>query len=357
MSDTFKFGDLAMVVWCLLVVWMIWKNLRGEPTSVNPTEEADLPAVIREWQSDTSVFDQPELFGYRVYSQQHDRCVEAGDLIDEAPAAERRALLSRIILSYHDATSHLARRLKELGVTSSTSAALLIDHSGSMRRKSGNGPEYASWPGPVVDQDSGAALAAGLAISIATALEECGSAVEILGFTTSEWKGGKTRLDWLASSKPPRPGRLNDLLHIVYKRSDETPVAHYSPRLDALLRTALLKENIDGEAIAWARSRLLAQRAADRLLIYISDGAPVDDSTLKENGPSYLERHLLHVVNDIERRRDLRIVGIGIGYDLHRYVPQFVALKPGEAFVDQKLDALAGMIAGPSRPVMAQPIG
>ncbi|WP_287958443.1 hypothetical protein [Filomicrobium sp.] len=215
-----------------------------------------------------------------------------------------------------------------------------------MNRKAGTGPEHKSNRGFVVAADSGAVIAAGVAISVAVALENCGATVEILGFTTGEWCGGKSRQDWLKAGKPSRPGRLNDLLHIIYKRADETSVAACSQRLEWLLYPHILKENIDGEAIAWARARLLARPASDRLLIVVSDGAPVDDSTLHENGPRYLDHHLTHVIEELERHNDPRIVGIGIGYDVSRYISKSVTIKGDGSSLEQQLPTIANLIAG-----------
>lgn len=188
-------------------------------------------------------------------------------------------------------------------------------------------------------------LAAGGAIVIAIALEKCGARTEVLGVTTCKWRGGKSREDWIEAGKPARPGRLNDLLHLIYKRADEAPDTHWADLLEALLFPPYLKENIDGEAIAWARSRLLAQPAVNRLLIIISDGAPVDDSTLAENGPSYLERHLLHVIEDIECRGDLKIIGVGIGYDMSQYISRSIALGGKNPGLEDQVAAIADLIA------------
>lgn len=333
--------DLVALALVVLLILMSWRSSR--PGVRTQTEVDDLPAVEVEWNPSFSVFDQPEKFGYTAYTRKHDRIVDARDLPAEPGAEERGRLLDQIVRSQAEATSHLARRLREMGVNRHMCASVLIDHSGSLRPKVGE-------PGPVggtvVAADSGAALAAAIAVSLAEALEDCGAATELLGFTTGEWKGGKSRLDWINAGSPQRPGRLNDLLHIVYKGVEERSVADCIPRLAHLLNPVLLKENIDGEAIAWARSRLLATFASDRLLVVISDGASVDDSTLYENGPSYMERHLLHVLGDIERRRDLRVVGIGIGHDLSRYIPNSVAITSQVGFDDRGVDAVATLIAG-----------
>ena len=145
------------------------------------------------------------------------------------------------------------------------------------------------------------AIAAICADILARTLERCGVATEILGFTTRGWKGGQSREAWLAAGRPPNPGRLNDLRHIVYKRADE-PYRRARRNLGLMMREGLLKENIDGEALLWAHNRLIARPEERRILMVISDGAPVDDSTASANGGSYLERHLRQVIDWIETR-------------------------------------------------------
>lgn len=314
----------------------------------------DLPAVKIEWQHDVSVFDEPEKFGYQIYTDRHDRVVEAANFPRKPGVDERRNLLNRHIGLNAEATNRLAALLRERGIGSTTCTAILIDHSGSMRRKVGTRRGQKIEPEIIVSDHSGAAFAAGVAVSIALALEKCGASTELLGFTTGDWRGGQSRRDWIEAGKPKYPGRLNDLLHIIYKGADETSVAECSDRLEAFLRPALLKENIDGEAIAWARGRLLAQSVSDRLLIVISDGAAVDDSTIHENGRSYLHRHLYRVVVDITRRRDLRIFGIGIGYDISLYFPQSVSTGPNEQDFSNKIDAVADLISGRNAKSMAK---
>jgi cobaltochelatase CobT len=142
--------------------------------------------------------------------------------------------------------------------------------------------------------------------------------VEILGFTTKAWKGGQAREAWLAAGKPPNPGRLNDLRHIIYKPAD-APWRRAKRSLALMMREGLLKENIDGEALAWAHRRLLVRPERRRILMMISDGAPVDDSTLSVNTGSYLEQHLRQVIDEIEMRSPVELMAIGIGHDVTRY--------------------------------------
>jgi cobaltochelatase CobT len=164
---------------------------------------------------------------------------------------------------------------------------------------------------------------------LARTLERCGVKVEILGFTTKAWKGGLAREKWVAQGKPPQPGRLNDLRHIVYKGAD-TPWRRARKNLGLMLREGILKENIDGEALQWAHDRLASRPEQRRILMVISDGAPVDDSTLSVNPGSYLERHLRDVIEWIEMRTPVELVAIGIGHDVTRYYRRAVTIMDAE---------------------------
>jgi cobaltochelatase CobT len=191
-----------------------------------------------------------------------------------------------------------------------TCVALLIDNSGSMRGR------------PI-------AVAAMSADILARTLERCGVKVEILGFTTRAWKGGQSREAWLRAGKPPGPGRLNDLRHIVYKPAD-APWRRARANLGLMLREGLLKENIDGEAVLWAHSRLQARSEQRRILMVISDGAPVDDSTLSANPGNYLEKHLREVIEWVETRSSIELLAIGIGHDVTRYYRRAVTISDPE---------------------------
>src|SRR5688572_32362320 len=155
-------------------------------------------------------------------------------------------------------------------------------------------------------------IAATCADILTRTLERCGVQTEILGFTTRGWKGGQSREAWLSEGRPPHPGRLNDLRHILYKRADE-PYRHSRKSLGLMMREGLLKENIDGEALLWAHRRLIGRAEQRRILMVISDGAPVDDSTLSVNSGHYLERHLREVIAEIEARSPVQLIAIGIG--------------------------------------------
>lgn len=200
-----------------------------------------------------------------------------------------------------------------------TVVSLLIDNSGSMRGR------------PITI----AALSAEL---LARTLERCGVKVEILGFTTKEWRGGAARKMWSNSGKPSLPGRLNDLRHIIYK-SAEQPVSRTRLHLALMLKEGLLKENIDGEALLWAHARLLARAENRRILMVISDGAPVDDSTLSLNSGDYLDRHLREVIGFIQERSPVELLAIGIGHDVRRYYKNAIMLddvdKLGETLLGE----------------------
>ena len=202
-----------------------------------------------------------------------------------------------------------------------TVVTLLLDNSGSMRGR------------PIT-------VAATCADILARTLERCGVKVEILGFTTRAWKGGQSREAWLAAGKPANPGRLNDLRHIIYKSAD-APWRRARKNLGLMMREGLLKENIDGEALDWAHKRLLARSEQRRILMMISDGAPVDDSTLSVNPGNYLERHLRWVIEEIEQRSPVELIAIGIGHDVTRYYRRAVTIVDAEELGGAMTDKLA----------------
>jgi cobaltochelatase CobT len=177
---------------------------------------------------------------------------------------------------------------------------------------------------------------------LARTLERCGVKVEILGFTTRAWKGGQSREQWLAAGKPANPGRLNDLRHIVYKSAD-APWRRARKNLGLMLREGILKENIDGEALLWAHNRLLPRGEDRRILMVISDGAPVDDSTLSVNPGNYLERHLRDVIEWIEARSPVELVAIGIGHDVTRYYRRAVTIVDADQLGGTMMEQLAAL--------------
>jgi cobaltochelatase CobT len=212
-----------------------------------------------------------------------------------------------------------------------TVVSLLIDNSGSMR---GRPITVAAMTGDI----------------LARTLERCGVKVEILGFTTRMWKGGQSREHWIAGGKPSNPGRLNDLRHIVYKSAD-APWRRARKNLGLMLREGILKENIDGEALLWAHQRLIGRPEQRKIMMVISDGAPVDDSTLSVNPGNYLEHHLRQVIDWIELRSPVELIAIGIGHDVTRYYRRAVTLVDVEQLGGTVLEQLAALFEEDSAPV------
>lgn len=204
-----------------------------------------------------------------------------------------------------------------------TCVTLLLDNSGSMRGR------------PI-------SIAAICADVLARTLERCSVKVEILGFTTRAWKGGQSREKWLAAGRPQQPGRLNDLRHIIYKGAD-APWRRSRDNLGLMMKEGLLKENIDGEALEWAHRRLAGRREARKILMVISDGAPVDDSTLSVNPASFLEKHLRDVIAMIEKRKQVELLAIGIGHDVTRYYGRAVTITDVEQLAGAMTEQLAAL--------------
>jgi cobaltochelatase CobT len=198
-------------------------------------------------------------------------------------------------------------------------------------------------------------VAATCADILARTLERCGVKVEILGFTTRAWKGGQSRESWLAAGKSANPGRLNDLRHIIYKSAD-APWRRARKNLGLMMREGLLKENIDGEALDWAHRRLLARTEQRRILMMISDGAPVDDSTLSVNPGNYLERHLRWVIEEIELRSPIELIAIGIGHDVTRYYRRAVTIVDAEELGGAMTEKLAELFEEDGVPELARPL-
>jgi cobaltochelatase CobT len=310
------------------------------------SEEAGEAPRPREGKSN----DRP-VTDYKAYTQKFDEVVTAEELCDAEELTRLRAYLDKQLAHLQGVVARLANRLQrrlmaqqnrswqfdlEEGALDparlpriiidpyqplsfrqesdvnfrDTVVTLLIDNSGSMRGR------------PIT-------VAATCADILARTLERCGVKVELLGFTTRAWKGGLSREAWLQSGKPAAPGRLNDLRHIIYKAAD-APWRRARKNLGLMMREGLLKENIDGEALDWAHKRLLARPEQRKILMVISDGAPVDDSTLSVNAGNYLERHLRHVIAEVETRSPVELIAIGIGHDVTRYYRRAVTIVDAE---------------------------
>jgi cobaltochelatase CobT len=204
-----------------------------------------------------------------------------------------------------------------------TIVTLLIDNSGSMRGR------------PIT-------IAAICADILSRTLERCAVKVEILGFTTKNWKGGQSREKWNVTKKIPNPGRLNDLRHIIYKSAD-APWRQSKKNIGLMLKEGLLKENIDGEAILWAYNRIKKRKEERKIIMVISDGAPVDDSTLSVNSGDYLEKHLKQTVKFIEDKTDTEILAIGIGHDVSRYYSKAIKITDVQELGDVMFDQLSNL--------------
>ncbi|MBZ8119011.1 cobaltochelatase subunit CobT [Roseovarius sp. LXJ103] len=228
--------------------------------------------------------------------------------------------LARIVAS---PTTPLSFKVEKDTEFRDTVVTLLLDNSGSMRGR------------PI-------SIAAICADVLARTLERCNVKVEILGFTTRAWKGGQSREAWLAEGRPQLPGRLNDLRHIIYKSAD-APMRRTRANLGLMMKEGLLKENIDGEALEWAHRRMMARREARKILMVISDGAPVDDSTLSVNPANYLEKHLRDVIGLVEKRRAVELLAIGIGHDVTRYYDRAVTITDVEQLAGAMTEQLAAL--------------
>ena len=308
--------------------------------------------------------DLPANFDYKVFTEAFDEIVAAQDLCDEEELTRLRAYLDAQLKGLQGIVTKLANRLQrrlmaqqnrswdfdqEEGMLDAARLARVVASPGhSLSYKIERDVEFKDTVVTLLIDNSGSmrgrpiSIAAISADVLARTLERCGVKVEILGFTTRAWKGGQGREAWLAAGKPAHPGRLNDLRHIVYKKADE-PYRRGRKNLGLMMREGLLKENIDGEALLWAHARLLARQEDRRILMVISDGAPVDDSTLSVNSAGYLEAHLRKVIEWIERQSPVQLVAIGIGHDVTRYYRRAVTIMDVEQLGGAMIDQLAGL--------------
>jgi cobaltochelatase CobT len=303
-------------------------------------------------------------FDYKAYTTAYDEVIEATELCDEEELTRLRAYLDQQLIHLQGAVTKLANRLQrrlmaqqnrswdfdqEEGLLDSARLArVVIDPMHSLSYKIERDTDFRDTVVTLLIDNSGSmrgrpiSIAAICADIMARTLERCGVKTEILGFTTRAWKGGQSREKWLSDGRTPTPGRLNDLRHIVYKRADE-PWRRARKSLGLMMREGLLKENIDGEALLWAHARLIARSEDRKILMVISDGAPVDDSTLSVNSGSYLEKHLRQVIGWIEGRSPVQLVAIGIGHDVTRYYARAVTIMDAEQLGGTMVEQLAGL--------------
>jgi cobaltochelatase CobT len=308
--------------------------------------------------------DLPDTFDYKPFTVEFDEVVEATELCDFEELDRLRAYLDSQLTGLQGVVTRLANRLQrrlmaqqnrswdfdqEEGLLDAARLARVVISPGhSLSYKVEQEQEFKDTVVTLLIDNSGSmrgrpiSIAAISADIMARTLERCGVKVEILGFTTRAWKGGQSREKWLGSNKPATPGRLNDLRHIVYKKADE-PYRRARKSLGLMMREGLLKENIDGEALLWAHERLLARTEDRRILMVISDGAPVDDSTLSVNSAGYLEMHLRKVIDWIERQSPVQLVAIGIGHDVTRYYKRAVTIMDVEQLGGTIIEQLADL--------------
>jgi cobaltochelatase CobT len=311
-------------------------------------------------------FSDVERWDYKVFTSQFDEIMNAENLCDAEELTRLRNFLDQQLAPVQGLVARLANKLQRLLMAQQnrswdfdleeglldtarlsrvvidpmhplsfkmereiefrdTVVTLLLDNSGSMRGR------------PIM-------VAAMCADILARTLERCAVKVEVLGFTTRAWKGGQSRERWLNEGKPTHPGRLNDLRHIIYKAAD-VPGRRTRKNLGLMMREGLLKENIDGEALIWAHSRLMARPESRRILMVISDGAPVDDSTLSVNAGNYLDKHLRQVIAEIEGKSSVELVAIGIGHDVTRYYRRAVTILDAEQLAGAMTDQLIELFA------------
>ncbi len=308
--------------------------------------------------------DMPPQFEYKPYTTRFDEVVAATELCDEDELDRLRAYLDQQLVHLQGVVTKLANRLqRKLMAQQSRSwdfdqeegmldaarlARVIVNPMLSLSYKMERDTEFKDTVVTILIDNSGSmrgrpiSIAAISADILARTLERCGVKTEILGFTTRAWKGGQAREAWLAAGRPPQPGRLNDIRHIVYKQADE-PWRRAKRALGLMMREGLLKENIDGEALLWAHARLIARREDRKILMVISDGAPVDDSTLSVNSGSYLERHLRQVIGWIQTRSPVELVAIGIGHDVTRYYERAVTIMDVDQLAGTMIDQLASL--------------
>ena len=303
-------------------------------------------------------------FDYKAWTTQFDEVIAATELCDQDELARLRGYLDQQLVPLQAVVSRLANRLQrrlmaqqnrswdfdqEEGLLDAARLArVVINPMQSLSYKMEKDTEFKDTVVTLLIDNSGSmrgrpiSIAAISADILARTLERCGVKTEILGFTTRAWKGGQSRETWLAAGRPPQPGRLNDVRHIVYKQADE-PWRRARNSLGLMMREGLLKENIDGEALLWAHNRLIGRPEERRILMVISDGAPVDDSTLSVNSGSYLERHLRQVIDWIERKSPVELIAIGIGHDVTRYYSRAVTIMDAEQLGGTIIEQLAAL--------------
>ena len=330
----------------------------GEPEMGGEGDEGMLPVRPNRLPSDI-----PD-FNYLRFTEKHDEIILATELCDADELTRLRAYLDQQMQHLQGAVTKLANRLQrrlmaqqnrawdfdqeEGQLDAARLARVIVSPGQSLSYKIERDTDFRDTVVTLLIDNSGSmrgrpiSIAAISADILARTLERCGVKTEILGFTTRTWKGGQSREDWLAAGRPAHPGRLNDLRHIIYKPADE-PYRRARKSLGLMMREGLLKENIDGEALIWAHHRIINRPEERRILMVISDGAPVDDSTLSVNHGAYLDQHLRQVIEWIEKKSPVELCAIGIGHDVTRYYSRAVTIMDAEQLGGTMVEQLAGL--------------
>ncbi len=326
--------------------------------------ESETPGEAK--RPEPSLTNLPADFDYKVFTTQFDETVSAAELCDEDELDRLRAFLDKQLANLQGVVGRLANRLQRRLMAQQNRSwdfdleegyldpgrlvRIIIDPMQPLSFKQERDTKFRDTVVTLVLDNSGSmrgrpiTVAATCADILARTLERVGVSVEVLGFTTKAWKGGQSREKWLKDGKPANPGRLNDLRHIVYKSADE-PYRRARRNLGLMMREGLLKENIDGEALLWAHKRLIGRPEQRKILMMISDGAPVDDSTLSVNPGNYLERHLRGVIDLIETRSPVELLAIGIGHDVTRYYRRAVTIVDAEELAGAMTEQLASLFS------------
>ena len=333
-----------------------------EDDELSEVDEGNTENATPQYKAENSV--EKILNEYEVYTEEFDEVITAKNICEDEELNRLRAYLDQQLKAYQMIISRLANRLQrkllakqnrswdfdlEEGLLdTSRLTRIIMDPYHSLSFKKEKDTDFKDTVVTLLIDNSGSmrgrpiTVAAMSADILARTLERCGVKVEILGFTTRAWKGGKSREHWMQNKKIPSPGRLNDLRHIIYKGADE-PWRRSKKNLGLMMREGLLKENIDGEALLWAHKRLHARYEARKILMVISDGAPVDDSTLSVNTGNYLEKHLRGVINWIESKSSIQLLAVGIGHDVTRYYKRAVTIVDAEQLADVMTEQLVDL--------------
>ncbi len=348
---------------------MMDESAEGDATMMEMDADMDMDELGAEMEPDEAPTQMPDEsgrirmdFNYEAYTQEFDETVRAEELCDADEMIRLRALLDQQLVPLQHATSKLANRLQrklmakqsrtwefdldEGMLDASRLSQVIIDPMNPLAYKQEKEMQFRDTVVTMLIDSSGSmrgrsiTIAAMCADILGRTLERCSVRVEVLGFTTRAWRGGQSRERWIAEGKPSSPGRLNDLRHIIYKAADD-PWQRTRRNLGLMMREELLKENIDGEALIWAHNRLVVRHEERKVLMVISDGLPVDNSTLLVNPSNYLEQHLKYAIDQIENYSSVELIAIGIGHDVTHHYQRAVTITDAEQLGGAMTEQLA----------------